>query len=119
MRKLLRSFKYATEGIIHCLKTERNFKIHVFMAFFVIIAGFGTKLSLLEWFIIIIFISGVLALELVNTALERIVDLVTAEHHRLAKQAKDAAAGAVLVFAIASAIVGLIIFIPKWLLILN
>lgn len=119
MGKLLRSFKYATEGVIYCLKKEQNFKIHVFMAFIVIIAGFSAKISHLEWFIIIIFISGVLALELVNTALERIVDLVTEEHHPLAKQAKDAAAGAVLVFAFASAIVGLIIFIPKWLLILN
>lgn len=114
MRKFLRSFKYATAGIIHCLKAERNFKIHVFMAVIVIIAGIATKLSLIEWFIIMIFICGVLALELVNTALERIVDLVTVEHHQLAKQAKDAAAGAVLIFAIGSAIVGFIIFLPKW-----
>lgn len=119
MQKFLRSFKFATAGIIHCLKAERNFKIHVIMALLVIIAGIATKLSPIEWFIIIIFISGVLALELVNTALERIVDLVTAEHHLLAKQAKDAAAGAVLVFAIGSAIAGLIIFIPKWLLLFN
>lgn len=115
MRRFLRAFTYAVEGIIHCLKTERNFKVHVFAVFIVTIAGIGTKLSLIEWFIIIIFMSGVLALELVNTALERIVDLVTEEHHPLAKQAKDAAAGAVLVFALASAIVGLMIFIPKWL----
>lgn len=119
MRKFLRSFKFATAGILHCTKTERNFKVHLLMAFIVIVMGVLVELSIVEWFIIIILIGGVLALELVNTAFERIVDLVTEEYHPLAKQAKDVAAGAVLIFAIASAIIGLLIFIPKWLMMLN
>lgn len=119
MQKFLRSFKFAAEGIIHCMKRERNFKIHLLMAIIVVIMGFLTKISLFEWYIIIILISGMLALELVNTATERIVDLVTKEFHPLAKQAKDTAAGAVLVFAMASAIIGVLIFIPKWLMMLK
>lgn len=106
-------------GIMHCFKTERNFKIHVWTALVVVSAGLLTGLSLLEWFTICIFIGGVLALELINSAVERIVDLVTNERHPLAKQAKDLAAGAVLVFAFTSAIVGLLIFIPKWFSLMN
>lgn len=114
MRRFFKSFKYAMEGIIHCFKTERNFQLHVLSAIVVITAGLLTGLSKFEWMIVLILIGAVLTLELMNTALERVVDLVIEEQHPLAKQAKDLAAGAVLVFAIASAIVGFIIFIPKW-----
>lgn len=117
MRKFFKSFSYAAAGIFHAMKMERNFKVHLLVAILVLVMGMFVELSIVQWFIIIILIGVVLALELVNTALERIVDLVTEEYHPLAKQAKDAAAGAVLVFAIASAVIGLLIFIPKWLLI--
>lgn len=119
MAKFLRSFKFAAQGITHCMKMERNFKIHLFMAVLVIINGFIMKISVIEWSIIIILLGGMLALELLNTAIERMVDLATEEFHLLAKQAKDTAAGAVLVFAIASAVIGLLIFMPKWLMMLN
>ncbi|MDS9471032.1 diacylglycerol kinase family protein [Sporosarcina pasteurii] len=119
MRKFFKSFKFAMAGIIHCFTTERNFKIHVSVAITVICAGLLTGLSLFEWFVIIVFIGGVLALELMNSAVERMVDLFTNEWHPLAKQAKDLAAGAVLVFALTSAIVGLLIFIPKWFSLTN
>lgn len=115
MRKFFKSFQFAVDGIIHCFKTERNFKIHVLIAFTVVLAGILTGLSPMEWYIISVFIGGVLALELINTAIERMVDLITKEYEPLAKQAKDLAAGAVLGFALASAIVGLLIFIPKWI----
>lgn len=117
MRKFFKSFSYAAAGVLHTMKVERNFKVHLLVAFLVLVMGILVELSIVQWFIIIILIGVVLALELVNTALERIVDLVTEEYHPLAKQAKDAAAGAVLVFAIASAVIGLLIFMPKWLLI--
>lgn len=77
-------------------------------------AGLVTGLSLLEWMVVIVLIGGMLALEMFNSAIERVVDLATSELHPLAKQAKDMAAGAVLVFAVASAIIGLLIFLPKW-----
>jgi undecaprenol kinase len=65
-----------------------------------------------EWLFILVAIGGMFALELVNTAIERLVDLVTAEYHPLAKQAKDLAAGAVLVYAILSVGIGMVIFLP-------
>lgn len=114
MRKFIQSFVYAWNGILHGIGAERNAKVHLIAAMIVIVAGFMTGLSQIEWFIVIILICGMLALELMNSAVERVVDLLTTERHPLAKQAKDLAAGAVLVFAIGSAIIGLILFIPKW-----
>lgn len=89
-------------------------KIHFVSAVVVIIAGFFTGLSISEWLVIILLIALVISTEMVNTAIETVVNLVSPEFHPLAKKAKDVAAGAVLVFAIASAIIGLLIFIPKW-----
>lgn len=119
MKRFLRSFTFAFEGIIYCIKVERNFKVHLLAMVLAIIAGLLTNLSRVEWLIIILFIVGVLALELVNTAIERVVDLVTTEIHPLAKQAKDVAAGAVLIFAIGSIVAACLIFIPKWLHLIN
>jgi undecaprenol kinase len=114
MRKFIQSFGYAWNGIRHGIGAEQNAKLHLVSAIIVIVAGFMTGLSQSEWFIVIILICGMLALELMNSAVERVVDLLTTERHPLAKQAKDLAAGAVLVYAIGSAIIGLILFIPKW-----
>lgn len=114
MRKFFKAFQYAYEGIVHCLRYERNYKIHCLAMFVVIVAGIWTELSQVEWLVLIILISLMLALEMINTAMERIVDLITEEYHPLAKQAKDVAAGAVLIMAIASIIIGCIIFLPKW-----
>jgi undecaprenol kinase len=112
--RFFRSFKFAAEGIKAALIKEQNVRFHFLAAIIVVIAAFFTGLSYTEWLLIILLIGGMIALEMVNSALERVVDLVTAEFHPLAKQAKDIAAGAVLVFALASAIIGLLIFIPKW-----
>ena len=89
-------------------------KIHFVSAVVVIIAGLLTGLNLVEWILIILLIALVISTEMVNTAIETIVNLVSPDFHPLAKKAKDVAAGAVLVFAIASVIIGLLIFIPKW-----
>lgn len=116
MKNFIKSFRYAFEGIFHAVKTERNFKFHLIAAVIVISSGLCSDLSFTEWVIILVLIGGVLALELLNSAIERVVNLVTMERLPLAKQAKDLAAGAVLIFAIMSAIIGLLIFIPKWIL---
>ncbi len=113
------SFKYACEGIIHASKGERNFRFHLFAAFVVIIAGIFSRVSIYEWIILIGCIAGMLSLELINSALERVVDLASPEIHDFAKQAKDMSAAAVLVFACASAIIGILIFLPKWMEIFN
>lgn len=110
---LYKSFGYAFEGIFTCIRSERNMKIHCTVALLVVIAGLVLGLSPIEWCICLVLFGLVMALELVNTAVESVVDLVTQERKPLAKIAKDTAAGAVLIAAIMAAIVGLIIFVPK------
>lgn len=113
MKKFFRSFGYAFQGIVTALQ-EQNFRSHILSALVVMIAGYFSGLSQLEWAVVVMLIALMWALEMLNTAIERIIDLVSPDFHPLAKQAKDVAAGAVLVFAIASAIIGLLIFLPKW-----
>jgi diacylglycerol kinase len=110
---LLKSFKYAFIGIFTSLKTERNLIIHTSIMLLVIIFGIIYKINTYEWFTCIILFITVLSSELFNTAIELTVDLACKEKHPLAKKAKDVAAGAVLITAIGSAIIGLWIFIPK------
>lgn len=114
-----KSFGYAWEGIVICIKKERNMKIHCIMAVLVVIAGIILKISVTEWCICFVLFGLIMALEMVNTAVEAVVDLVTQERKPLAKIAKDTAAGAVLIAAIMSAIIGCIIFVPKGLVFLG
>lgn len=112
-KKLINSFKYAIEGIISSFKTERNMKIHVLAMIIVIVFGFVFMLDKIEWCFIIIAIISVISAELLNTAIETVVDMISPEKNPKAKLAKDIAAGAVLVVAIGAAIMGIIIFGPK------
>lgn len=112
-KKLRNSFKYAFEGVHRELKEEQNLKIHILIMILVIIAGFILKLSPMEWIICIILFGFVIALELINTAIELTVDLAMPEIHPKAKAAKDIAAAAVLISATCSVIIGVIIFLPK------
>lgn len=118
-KKMINSFKYAFEGIFTAFKEERNMKIHICIMLLVIIAGFIFKISIVEWFICILLFGIVISAELFNTAIETVVDIVMPEKNEKAKIAKDVSAGAVLVVAIVSAIIGLLIFIPKILKIIN
>jgi len=112
-RALFSSFKDAFSGIKFTFKNERNFRIHTVVTILVVTAGFVLKISLLEWTSILLCIGLVIAMELVNTAIEQTVDLIVGESfHELARNAKDAAAGAVVISACMSVIIGLIIFFP-------
>lgn len=113
VKKILHSFRFAAEGIISAIKKERNMKIHLMTSVAVVLMGIFYSLSIFEWICITFAIGGMLSLELLNTAIERVVDLVTDKYHPLAKQAKDIAAGAVLIYALLSVIIGLFIFVPK------
>lgn len=113
MKKLINSFKYAFEGIATGIKEEKNMKIHIIIMILVIIFGIILKINKMEWLICIILLGFVISLELINTSIENTVDLITIEKNQKAKIAKDVAAGAVLIASITSAIIGLIIFIPK------
>ena len=112
-KKLINSFKYAFSGIISAFKTERNMKIHVSVMILVILCGIIFKLETWEWIVCICLFALVIGGELFNTAIEIVVDLAMPKINDKAKKSKDIAAGGVLVLAIGSAIIGLIIFIPK------
>ena len=112
-KRLVNSFKYAGTGILTAFKEEKNMKIHFLTMFIVIILGFIFKIELVEWGICIVLFGGVIGAEMFNTAIETVVDMVTPYKNEKAKIAKDVAAGGVLVWAIISAIIGAIIFIPK------
>lgn len=112
--RFLKSFQFAAAGVWAAAKSEQNIRFHFLAAAVVLAAGVFSGLTYIEWLIIILLIGGMIAFEMMNSAMERIVDLASPDLHPLAKLAKDMAAGAVLVFAAASAIIGLLIFIPKW-----
>ena len=113
IKKLIKSFTYAIMGIKSAIKTEQNMKIHLIIMELVVLMGLMFNLSYLEWLVILICFMAVISSELFNTALENAVDLASPQINIKAKLAKDIAAGAVLVNAFFSAIIGLIIFIPK------
>ena len=113
INKRIKSFGYALQGIWKTFATERNMQIHLVIAILVVICGFIFNISRIEWLFCLLCFGLVFGAELINSAIENIVDLVSPERNELAKNAKDMAAGAVLVCAIFSAIIGLIIFVPK------
>ena len=110
---LRRSFGNAWEGILVCSFEERNIKIHCFAAVMVLIFGNILHISVTEWLICFLLFGLIMGLELANTAVESVVDLVTEEWQPLAKRAKDCAAGAVLIASIWAAVAGGTIFFPK------
>jgi diacylglycerol kinase (ATP) len=107
---LFDSFNYATEGIIHALRTQRNLWIHFAIAAAVLVAAIGFGVSKLELIVLLLAITFVLVAELVNTAIEAAVDVASTSFDPMAKLAKDMAAGAVLVAALNAIAVGYLVF---------
>ncbi|MDR1774432.1 MAG: diacylglycerol kinase [Clostridioides sp.] len=110
---ILPAFNDAINGILYTFKFERNMKIHYLGSALVLIVSLFLNLSKIEMIILFGSISLVVVAEMFNTAMEKAVDLVTEEYHPLAKIAKDVAAGAVLVSALNSVVVGYILFYDK------
>ena len=115
MQRLLTSFRYAFQGIGHALRTQANLRIHLAISIAVVIAGLGLQVNIMAWTILVLTTMIVFAAELFNTAIEAAVDRAGAEWHPLAKVAKDAAAGAVVITAVGAVIVGVLIFGPRLL----
>lgn len=113
IKRLIKSFSYALDGLKYAFKYEQNLTVHIIATLLVIIMGFLFKISIYEWVMCAFAIGLVIATELINTSIEALVDLVTPEYNKLAKIAKDTAASAVMVFAFTAVVVGLIIFLPK------
>ena len=105
-----RSMGFAFDGLRYAFRSQRSLRIESFIAGFIVVIGFALNISRLEWVIVIISISFVIGLELVNTALEAVVDLVSPEYHPVAKVAKDVASAAVLTSGVGGLVAGLVIF---------
>jgi len=108
-----KTFINAFNGMQFFFKTERNGKVQAAVSIFVLLAGFYLKISSVEWIIVVICVAVVIALEMVNTALEHLCNMIQSEYHTVIKIIKDVAAGAVFFVSIISILVGAIIFLPK------
>ncbi|HEL9634365.1 diacylglycerol kinase family protein [Streptococcus suis] len=113
-RELMASLDFAMSGLLTAFKEERNMKKHLASAVLVVLAGLIFQVSVTEWLFLLLSISLVIAFEIMNSAIESVVDLASDYHfHLLAKNAKDMAAGAVLFVSGFALVTGLIIFVPK------
>ena len=113
-RDLVSSLEFALTGILTAIKEERNMQKHAVTALVVILAGLVFQVSRIEWLFLLMSIFLVVAFEIINSAIENVVDLASHYHFSmLAKKAKDMAAGAVLVVSLLAAVIGALIFIPR------
>jgi len=113
MLRLIRSFSFAFNGIKVCTARHSNFKIHLFCMLPTIALAIAFRISVNEWVAVLLCIGLVLSMEMLNTAIEQLCDVVHKEYHPGIKVTKDIAAGAVLVSAVIAAVCGAFIFIPK------
>ncbi len=118
-RRFAKSCSYAWSGILHTVRTQRNMQIHLAVAILVLIGMWWLEIPRGDRLLVFFAIGLVLALETLNTAIEAAVDLVTKEQHPLAKIAKDAGAGAVLIGVITAVVIGLYVFLPPLLALLH
>ncbi len=109
-KKFWHSFRFAAQGIVSAFKSELNMKVHSMLAVVVLAAAAFFRLPPLSWMLLLLAITLVLSTELLNTAIEATIDLVSPDIHPLAKTAKDTAAGAVLLTAVFAVIVGIYVF---------
>ncbi len=111
-KKVLNSLKYAIRGLVDTYCQERNFRIHVWVAIFVLIIGMLLGLNTKEWIIIVLVITMVLVLELMNTVVERVIDILKPKIHDYVRVIKDITAAAVFIASISAVVIGIIIFYP-------
>lgn len=116
----LRGFVYAWRGLVYAVRTQRNVRVHMLVGTAAVGLGIALRISAVEFAVLFVAITLVFVAEMFNTVAEACVDLITAEYHPLARVAKDVAAGAVLVNAMLSVVIGLFIFVPHlWPLVLR
>ena len=113
------SFRNALIGIKIAYKSQKNLRVHIFFGFLVIIIGVFLKVSIVEWLILLLTILVVVITEMFNTALEFTVDLYSTEYSNQAKKAKDVSAAGVLITAFSAILIGIIIFLPKLVLLMK
>lgn len=113
IKKRVQSFRHAFRGLRISIMEEHNVRIHLGATILVFVFGFFLRVSLMEWIALIISIALVWAMELINSSIERICDFISPKKDDTIKNIKDISAAAVLVVSLSSAIVGLLIFLPK------
>lgn len=113
MKKSIKSFKYAFAGFVHVWQDHPNIRVHIISGIVAVVLAYLLKISYLEYLFVLITIFFVIICEMMNTTIEEMTDLITKEHRKEAKIAKDVAAAAVLMSAVFSIIVGIIIFVPR------
>jgi diacylglycerol kinase len=113
MIKILRSFQYAAKGLLYAFRSQRNLQIHGIISLAVIVAGWFFSIPASEWLAVFLCIGLVMGLELMNTAVEHLLDFIHSDQHPAVGRIKDIAAAAVAIAALAVAGVGLVIF-PKY-----
>ena len=114
-KNFFQSFVHAFNGIATVFREEFNARFHFFAALMVIVLGVALQVSWFEWVVLILAMAGVITMEMFNTSIEYLADLYSTDPNQKIKKIKDLSAGAVLVMAIASLIIGIIIFLPKLL----
>jgi diacylglycerol kinase (ATP) len=119
MKKLINSFGYAFKGVAHATATQLNFRIHLGATVLAVLLGWFLNISVSEWLWIALCITLVLVTELFNTMIEALTDLVSPGYNEQAGHVKDMSAGVVVIAALFSLITGLIIFLPKLILLFN
>jgi diacylglycerol kinase len=119
MKRIIRSFGHAVRGLLHCIQKEKNFQIQLGCGCIAISAGIFFHLTGMEWCIVLLCITMVLSMEMLNTAIEHICNIIQKEYHPAIGILKDISAGAVLVSACSTLICSGLIFIPKILLFIS
>lgn len=119
LSKRLKSFSYAFNGLRTVIKEEHNSRIHIIVSLIVIVCGFIFQISIIEWMLLCFVIGFVISIEILNSAIENLADFVSPEYHNLIKKVKDIAAASVLVSTISSVVIGILIFLPKIILLIN
>lgn len=114
-KRFLNTFKYSYQGLKYAYPNEQSMFIHAIVSLFAIILGIVFKISSFEWIITVLLIGISASLELLNTAIEAVCDMVTMEYNELAKIAKDTSSAALLIISIAAFIMGLIVYVPKFM----
>lgn len=111
-RRLTNSFKFAFRGLFSAIQSEQNFRIHVLLAAVAIFLGFYFSIPAWQWCLVVVLVAAIFILELLNTIFERLVDVFKPRMHEYIGEIKDMMSATVLVAALASIVIGLLIFIP-------
>jgi len=115
----MKGFLYALKGLVEGIKTQLNMKVHLVMATLALLAGYFLSIEPHEWKWLVLSIGLVISIELINTSIEYLVNLVSPQHHPLAGKIKDLSAAGVLIAALTALIIGLIIFTPRILFLIK